>query len=75
VTTLANLHSGEDAVVGKIHADGELKQRFFSLGLRKHAEIKVKAISLNKSTMEIEIGTSLLALRLEEAENIEVIKL
>lgn len=73
--TLANLQAEQEAIIKQIHAQGELKKRLFSFGLRKATRIKVKAISFNKSTMEIEIGTSFLALRLEEASSIEVSKI
>lgn len=75
MATLADLKANEDAVVLKINADGELKKRLFSLGLRKASHVRVKAIGLNKSTMEIEVGTCMLALRFEEAKKIEVEKI
>lgn len=70
--TLADMIAGETAVVLKINAKDELKQRLFSFGLRKNSEVKIKATSMAKSTMEIEIGTMLLALRYEEAKAILV---
>jgi ferrous iron transport protein A len=72
VVTLADLKEDEKAVVLKVKAEGELKRRLASLGLRKHSDIKVKAYSLSKSTIEVEVGTSLIALRCEEAKEIEV---
>ena len=70
--TLADMSAGETAVVLKINAKDELKQRLFSFGLRKNSVVKIKATSMAKSTMEIEIGTMLLALRYEEAKSILV---
>jgi ferrous iron transport protein A len=75
MATLAGLEANEDAVVLKVNADGELKRRLFSLGLRKSSHVRVKAVSLNKSTMEIETGACMLALRFEEAKKIEVEKI
>jgi ferrous iron transport protein A len=72
MANLAELNENESAVVLKVKAAGELKQRLASLGLRKNANIKVKTHSLNKSTIEIEIGTGMIALRREEAREIEV---
>ena len=69
---LSCMNAQDEGIVHKIHADGELKQRLFSLGLRKGSHIKVKATSMGKSTIEIEIGTTLMALRHSEAEHIEV---
>jgi len=71
---LSRMNAHEEGIVHKINADGELKQRLFSLGLRRGSHIKVKATSIGKSTIEIEIGTTLMALRYSEAENIEVQK-
>jgi len=70
--TLAEMNAGEEAVVTRIDADGELKQRLFSFGLRKGSHLKIKAMSIAKSTMEIEVGSTLLALRFEEAKRIGV---
>lgn len=70
--TLADMNAGERGLVLKVGATGELKQRFFSLGLRKGCEIKIKAISMAKSTIEIEIGSTLMALRYEEAKSVMV---
>jgi len=72
MTTLSEMNAGENAVVTHIEADGELKQRLFSFGLRKGSQLKIKATSIAKSTMEIEVGSTLLALRFEEAKRIEV---
>ena len=72
MATLADLKVDEKAIVLKVNADTELKQRLASLGLRKNSNIKVKALSMNKSTIEIEIGTGMIALRFDEAKQIEV---
>ncbi len=72
MATLADLKVDEKAVVTKIDAETELKQRLASLGLRKNSEIKIKAYSINKSTIEVELGTAMLALRYQEAKTIEV---
>ena len=70
--TLADLKEKEIAIVAKVRANGELKQRLASLGLRKNSQIKIKKFSLSKSTIEVEIGTSMIALRYNEAKEIEV---
>jgi ferrous iron transport protein A len=73
--TLSEMNAGENAIVTLIEADGELKQRLFSLGLRRGSHLKIKATSIAKSTMEIEVGSTLLALRFEEAKYIGVQKI
>ncbi len=70
--TLAGMHTHDKGIVKYIHADGELKQRLFSLGLRKGSSFEVKAVSIGKSTVEIEVGSTRMALRHVEAECIEV---
>jgi ferrous iron transport protein A len=71
--TLSQMSRGEEGIVSKIDAQGELKQRLFSLGLRKGSAIKMKTSSIGKSTLEIEVGSTLLALREEEAKMIHVV--
>jgi len=71
---LTELHKGDRAEIIKIHADKILKDRLASLGVMRGEELTVKGCSLAKQTMEIEIGSTLIALRKEEAEKIEVEK-
>ena len=49
-----------------------LKQRLASFGLIKGANVKVIDCSLGKSTIEIMVDGTLLALRAKEAQQIEV---
>ncbi len=72
--TLSQMNPLEKGIIISIDADGELKQRLFSFGLRKGSMIKVKATSIAKSTMEVEVGSTLMALRYSEAERIGVEK-
>ena len=69
---LTELKKQEAAVVQKVNATGELKQRLASFGLLKGANIKIIDCSLGKSTLEVMVDSTLLALRRSEAENIEV---
>jgi len=69
---LSNLKKQEEAVVKRVNASGDLKQRLASFGLLKGANIKIIDCSLGKSTIEIMVDGTLLALRKSEAENIEV---
>ena len=72
--TLSQMNALDEATVVKIDADGELKQRLFSYGVRKGSHVKVKAISIGKSTIEVEVGSTRMALRYSEAERIGVEK-
>ncbi len=71
---LTELHKGDSAVIKKIHAPKALKDRFLSFGVMPGETLVVKGCSLAKQTMEIEVGGTLIALRKEEAEKIEVEK-
>ena len=69
---LSELKKQEEATVKKVNATGDLKQRLASFGLLKGANIKIIDCSLGKSTIEVMVDGTLLALRKSEAENIEV---
>ncbi|MDQ1264438.1 MAG: ferrous iron transport protein [Campylobacterota bacterium] len=63
------------ARVIKLHADAELKRRLISFGVMKDAIIEVLEYAPAKSTIEIKIGKTRLALRAQEADLIEVEKI
>jgi ferrous iron transport protein A len=69
---LSELKKEQQATVEKVNATGELKQRLASFGLLKGANIKIVDCSLTKSTIEVMVDTTLLALRKSEADQIEV---
>ena len=72
---LTELTKGDRAEIVKIHADKPLKDRLSSFGVMRGEELIVKGCSIAKQTMEIEVGSTLIALRKEEAEKIEVKKI
>lgn len=72
---LNKLHKGERGEILKVHADKALRDRFGSFGIMRGEEILVKACSLARQTMEIEVGATAIALRADEAEKIEVKKI
>jgi ferrous iron transport protein A len=69
---LSELKKGEHAVIVKIDADKALKERLASLGMMRGEEIELKGCSIGKQTIEVDVGGTLIALRAEEAEKIEV---
>jgi len=69
---LIDLQKGNRATIVKIHADKALKDRLSSFGVMRGEELLIKGCSLAKQTMEIEVGSTLIALRKDEAEKIEV---
>ena len=69
---LSQLNKGDRAIIKDIKADAELKNRLISFGIIKGEELEVKGYSLAKQTIEIDIDGTLIALRKEEANKIEV---
>ncbi len=71
----AQLKKGNRALIVKINADKVLKDRLNSFGIMREEELIIKGCSLAKQTIEIEVGSTLIALRKDEAEKIEVEKI
>ena len=69
---LSNLNKNQKAVIKNINCETELKQRFYSFGMIKGAGIEVENISLARNTIEVNVENTSIALRVEEAEAIEV---
>lgn len=69
---LTELVKGNRAEILHISADKALKDRLNSFGIMKGEELTIKGCSLAKQTMEIEIGSTLIALRKDEAQKIDV---
>ncbi|ABB45036.1 FeoA [Sulfurimonas denitrificans DSM 1251] len=61
--------------VTKLNADAELKQRLISFGVMKDVIVEVLEYAPAKSTIEIKVGNTRLALRAKEADLIEVEKI
>jgi ferrous iron transport protein A len=70
--TLDKLKLNEEAVITSINCDSVLKNRLYSFGIIKGSILKVVAFTLTKSTIEIKINQTKVALRLNEAAKIEV---
>ena len=68
---LSDLHKGDKAEIVKINADKALKDRLTSFGVMRGETLLVKGCSIAKQTMEIEVGSTLIALRADEAGKIE----
>ena len=71
---LNQLRKGDRAEIIRVHADKALRDRFASFGIMRGEELVVKACSIARQTIEIEVGSTAIALRAEEAEHIEVKK-
>ncbi|NPA28150.1 MAG: ferrous iron transport protein A [Epsilonproteobacteria bacterium] len=69
---LVDLKKGQRGIVKRIDANSELKQRLLSFGIVRGSEIEVVDYGINRSTIEVRVGNTLLALRYDEAKAIEV---
>jgi ferrous iron transport protein A len=69
---LSELQPNQNAIITKIDANEELMQRFYSFGIIKGEVIFVETMSLKKQTMEINVEDTMIALRVDEANTIEV---
>lgn len=70
--TLDKLKKGQIATIEKIDADTMLKDRLLSFGIVQDETIELRAHSLAKNTFEVQVGSTLVALREEEAKKIQV---
>ena len=70
--TLDQLKINESAIITAINCDEILKDRLYSFGIIKGVKVEIVELTLTKSTIEIKINQSKMALRLIEASKIEV---
>lgn len=72
---LLEMKRGETAVIDTVNVSGELKKRLVSLGLIRNANISIKNFGWFKSTVQVMINRSFIALRKDEAALITVHKI
>ena len=72
---LLQMKAGEMLAVDAINVNEALKQRLCAMGLTRDAHICIKHFGWFKSTVQIMINRSLIALRKDEAQLIEVHKI
>lgn len=72
---LLEMKRGEMAVIDTVNVSGELKKRLVSLGLIRNANISIKNFGWFKSTVQVMINRSFIALRKDEAAQIMVHKI
>jgi ferrous iron transport protein A len=70
--TLNQLNINEKAIITAINCNEILKSRLYSFGISRGVEVQIVELTLSKSTIEIKINQSKIALRLSEASKIEV---
>lgn len=74
IVKLSELKKNECAQITKINTDSVLKARFNSFGIVRGATIYVIEQTLSMNTIEIKINNTKIALRMSEADTIEVEK-
>lgn len=72
---LSEMKVGEIASIDSLNVDSDLKKRLNALGFIRDNQVCVKQFGWFKSTVQIMVNRSLIALRREEAELIEVHKI
>lgn len=72
---LLDIKAGETVSVDSMNVSEELKRRLNSFGVMKNAQICVKQFGLFKSTVQVMVYRSLIAIRRDEARMIEVHKI
>lgn len=70
--TLDSLNIGDTAIIKNINCDSALKNRFYSFGLIKGVKVLIEEVTLTKSTIEVKINNTKIAIRLSEAAKIEI---
>jgi ferrous iron transport protein A len=72
---LLEIQAGQRVSVDAINVSNELKRRLNSFGLMRGSDIFIKQFGWFKSTVQIQINRSLIAIRKDEAKLIEVHKI
>lgn len=70
--TIVDIEKNKKYIVKKLHTTGVLRQRLISFGIIKGVEIGLLNYTALKGTYEIKVGKTTIALRKEEAQNVEV---
>ncbi|EAJ0636574.1 TPA: ferrous iron transport protein A [Campylobacter jejuni] len=70
--TLNDLKDGQKAIIVNLNAQKELKNRLLSFGFIKNKNLKKIHSSLKNATIMVELDTSCVILRSDEARTIEV---
>ncbi|GAB6045445.1 hypothetical protein JCM11957_10430 [Caminibacter profundus] len=72
---LSELNIDDMGIIKKIYAKEPLKSKLLSMGFVKGEKVKVVKHTLAKNTFDVEVANTNIALREEEAKEIEVEKL
>ena len=69
---LNDLKKNEKAIIKKVKAQGDLRERLISFGITKGSEVELKHCSPNRENIELDIEGTFVALRKDEALQIEI---
>ena len=69
---LTEMKKYEKAVITKVTAKGELRERLTSFGITKGSTIELNNCNANRDNLEIDVDGVFVALRKIEAEKIEI---
>lgn len=72
MTTLANLHPGENGVIQAVHAEESLFQRLSALGFRTGKKIELIRRANFDGPLHVRIGSTEVVLRESEARRIQI---
>ena len=72
---LSDLKDKEKAIIKSLKCNDDLKQRFYSFGIIQGGVVCMNKISLNNNTMVLDVDGTEVAIRIEEAKQIEVEKI
>lgn len=70
--TLATLHPGERGIVESLRCTGLTRRRLLDLGMVPGTEVEAAMVSPNGDPVAYQVRGTLLALRREDAESIEI---
>ena len=70
--TIVDIEKDKKYVVKKLHTTGVLRQRLIAFGIIRGAEVELLNYTALKETYEVKVGKTTIALRKEEAQNVEV---
>lgn len=74
VINLSNLPLNENGIIDNIKCNGNIKRRLLDLGLVKGTNIIPVLISPSNDPRAFEVRGSVIAIRREDAENIEIVR-
>lgn len=69
---LSHIEKNTKVRIIEINSPATLKKRLQSLGISAGKEVEISEISMQKNTLKIALGFSFIALRMSEAQTIEV---